>query len=92
MDTGNAHAGRSGDDAARRGTGRMASAGRPDRGVGGTDWRTAYTEYMRLLNILREIGTGQRGRPTGYYFGDGVARTLDGTPFEPLDWGEVRQA
>ncbi|MFC2618550.1 MAG: hypothetical protein ACFNZP_04935 [Bifidobacterium dentium] len=47
---------------------------------------------MRLLNILREIGTGQRGRPTGYYFGDGVARTLDGTPFEPLDWGEVRQA
>ncbi|WP_171002871.1 hypothetical protein [Bifidobacterium moukalabense] len=47
---------------------------------------------MRLLNILREIGTGQRAQPTGWLYGDGVARTLDGTPFEPLDWGEVRQA
>ncbi len=69
----------------------MASAGRPDRGVGGTDWRTAYTEYMRLLNILREIGTGQRARPTGHYTGDGVPRDLSGRPYEPLDWqGRVR--
>lgn len=25
----------------------------------------------------------------GEYWGDGVARTLDGTPFEPLSWGHT---
>lgn len=54
------------------------------------DYCTCVKEFNRLLNIRREIAAGQRTQPHGYYFGDGVARTLDGTPFEPLDWKKVR--
>ena len=43
-------------------------------------------EMCRLLNYRRAVADGVRPQPEGHYFGDGIARTLDGTPFEPLEW------
>ena len=31
-----------------------------------------------------------RPQPEDYYYGDDIARTLDGTPSEPLDWDYLR--
>ena len=43
-----------------------------------------------MLNIRREIAAGERPQPNGWYVGDGIARTLDGTPYEPLDWSNLK--
>lgn len=47
-------------------------------------------EMCRLLNYRRAVADGIRPQPEGHYFGDGIARTLDGTPFEPLEWDYLR--
>lgn len=51
----------------------------------------AVADYRRYLNWLRDMQEFalQGIEPTGEYEGDGVARMLNGEPFEPLDWEGV---
>ena len=46
----------------------------------------AFRGFHQMLVIRQAIQEGRLPQPKGYFVGDGVARTLDGTPFEPLDW------
>lgn len=65
------------------GAGRTAS-GMGDGGRARRDARRAYLAWCRLLNYRRAVADGIEPPPRGWYMGDGIARTLDGTPFEPL--------
>lgn len=55
-----------------------------DGGRAYRDARRAYLAWCRLLNYRRAVADGIEPPPRGEYMGDGIARTLDGTPFEPL--------
>lgn len=39
----------------------------------------------RLLNYRRQVADGTMPAPRGEYWGDGIARTVDGTSYEPLE-------
>lgn len=68
----------------------MASNNRPRASRSGDCYGDSVKGFYQLLNVRREIACGQRPQPNGWYMGDGIARTLDGTPFEPLDWSNLR--
>lgn len=55
-----------------------------DGGRSRRDARRAYLAWCGLLNYRRAVADGIEPPPRGWYMGDGIARTLDGTPFEPL--------
>ncbi len=44
----------------------------------------AFRCFHKMLLTQRAIQEGRLPQPKGYFVGDGVPRTLDGTPFEPL--------
>lgn len=49
-----------------------------------------YHGYLNWLRDMQELAL-QGIEPTGEYEGDGVARMLNGEPFEPLDWEGVNR-
>lgn len=78
-------------DRLNRGTGRTAT-GMGDGGRACRDARRAYLAWCRLLNYRRAVADGIEPPPRGEYMGDGIARTLDGTPFEPLSgWDHLER-
>lgn len=69
-------------DAGLRGS--TAKTGRADRARRVDAIRHAAT-LCRLLNYRRQVADGTMPAPRGEYWGDGIARTVDGTSYEPLE-------
>ena len=55
------------------------------------DFLRAFWRYQAYLLYLKAVHMGDIPEADGSYQGDGIARTLDGTPFEPLDWSYLRR-
>ena len=68
----------------------VASNNRPHDSHAGCGYGDCVQSFYSMLNIRREIAAGERPQPNGWYVGDGIARTLDGTPYEPLDWSNLK--